>query len=168
MKKSMLYVGLSLTLTACATGYQMQSFSFGFDESQLAPNVWKVGFKGNAATSKTRAEELTLLRSADLTMQNGFNYFVLASSNTDVTYSSYTAPANSTTTFNANSYGGSTYGTARTNTTGGQTSTVAMPSSSNTVVMHKEKPEVQGMVFDAKFICDSLGRKYETRCGTLR
>ena len=29
----------------------------------------------------------------------------------------------------------------------------------------KEKPEVSGMVFDARFVCNSVGTKYKAHCG---
>ena len=164
----LLIVTAALILSGCSTAYQKQGFSGGFDESQLAPNVWKISFRGNAKTTKSKAEEFTLLRSADLTIQNGFEYFVLADSSSDSSYSSYTTPTSSTTTFNANTQGNNISGIANTNTYGGQTMHFSKPSTSNTVVMHKEKPEVQGMIYDARFICNSLGAKYQVQCGALK
>ena len=58
----------SLVLVACATAYQPQSFSGGFSETQLDKNVFRVSFKGNGYTNAERAEEMALLRSAELAL----------------------------------------------------------------------------------------------------
>jgi hypothetical protein len=34
--------------------------------------------------------------------------------------------------------------------------------------MFKGKPDIQGMVYDAKFVCQSLGQKYEVTCGAQK
>jgi hypothetical protein len=159
---------MAFILLGCATSYQKMGFSGGFDETQLAENVWKVHFSGNGYTGRNRAEEMTLLRSADLTMQNGFRFFVLASSNSASDYSTYTTPTTSTTTANAYGSGGYAYGTANTTTYGGQTYLVSKPSTTNTVVMFKDRPQVNGVVYDANFLCNTLGSKLTVSCGTLR
>ena len=46
--------------------------SGGFTESQLDTNVFRVTFKGNGYTSPDRAEDMALLRSAELALQHGF------------------------------------------------------------------------------------------------
>lgn len=158
----------AIFLFGCATSYQKMGFSGGFDETQLAENVWKVHFAGNGYTGRNRAEEMTLLRSADLTMQNGYRFFVLASSNSASDYSTYTTPSTSTTTGSAYGSGGYAYGSANTTTYGGQTYIVSKPSTTNTVVMFKEKPQVNGVVYDANFLCNTLGSKLTVSCGTLR
>lgn len=159
-------ISLSLIgLTACATAYKPSGFAGGFEETALAPNVYRVSFDGNGYTSSTRAEELALLRSADLTLQKGFKFFGLADSNLENSISTHTTPVTSTTTVNANAYGNSIYGTANTTTTGGQTYLMSKPSAKNLVVMFEEKPEVLGMIFDAAFICESIGAKYKVTCG---
>lgn len=163
MKKIFLSL-LVIYLSGCATSYQKMGFSGGFEETQLAPNVWKVHFAGNGYTRSSRAEDMTLLRSADITLQNGFSYFVLAGSNSSTDYSSYTAPSTSVT--NVNMYGNS--GTGTTNTYGGGTHIISKPSTTNTVVMYKTKPEMPTIIYDASFICSSLGAKYEVNCGAVK
>jgi len=166
--KIKILVALALApLVGCATGYQTgRHFTGGFDEVALAPNVYRVRFVGNGYTSGTRAEDFALLRSADLTLQKGFHFFALSDSSSKESVSSFVTPSVSTTTANVQAYGNSAYGTAQTTTTGGQTIFVSKPSSSNIVVMFAEKPALNGMVFDAAFICQSLGTKYKTACGT--
>jgi hypothetical protein len=155
-----------LGLTACATAYQTGNhFTGGFDETALAPNVYRVSFQGNGYTSGTRAEDLALLRSADLTLQKGFKFFALADSKNASTLSAYTTPVTANTTAHVTSFGNSAYGTATTTYSGGQTTFIRKPSSKNIVVMFHDRPEIDGMVFDAEFICQSLAPKYKAVCG---
>ncbi len=56
----------AVILVGCATVYQRQSFTGGFSETQLGENIFQVSFKGNAYTSRKRASNFTLLRSAGL------------------------------------------------------------------------------------------------------
>ena len=59
-------LAIALVLSACATTYQSESFSGGFSETQLDKNVFRVSFQGNGYTRAERAEEMALLRSAEL------------------------------------------------------------------------------------------------------
>jgi hypothetical protein len=61
-------------------------------------------------------------------------------------------------------YGSWAYGRATTTTTGGQTMLISKPSSTNTIVCFNGRPEgVQGIVYDAEFLRDSLGAKYNIK-----
>lgn len=153
---SLAIVTFAFLALGSATSYQPTGLTGGFEETQLAPNVWRVDFAGNGYTRTQRAVDFALLRSADLTLLNGFAYFALASSSESVSNSAITTPGYANTTFSGN--------TARTTYTGGQTFFVSAPSSTNTVVMFKDEPNIQGMIFDANFICGSLGKKYDVSC----
>ena len=164
MKRALLI--LIVALGGCATGYQTgKHFTGGFEETALAPNIYRVRFEGNGYTSEARAEDLALLRSADLTLQKGFKYFGLADASSSSSLSSYQTPTTTTTNANASVVGNSIYGTATSTTYGGNTVFVSKPSAVNLVVMMDEKPE-SGLVFDAAFICGSMGPKYKAACGT--
>ena len=107
-----------------------------------------------------------MLRSAELTLKNGFTHFAFASAKTGSETSVITTPTTSYTTEYVTAYGNTAYGNATTRTTGGQTYYVSKPSANNTVVMFKGKPEVTAMVYDASFICNSLGMKYKVACNS--
>lgn len=159
---------LSLLVVACATPYQKSGLSGGFSETQLAENVFRVSFRGNGYSRGERAEDFALLRSAELTLEHGYTHFALAASGSNSETSSYTTPTTSYTTGSAYSSGGNVYGNATTNTYGGQTVFISRPSASNTVVMFKGKPDVQGMAFDASFVYDSLRKKYSSEFGSTK
>jgi hypothetical protein len=149
-----------LLLSSCATSYQRSGLSGGFSETQLADNVFRVNFRGNGYTSAERVEDFTLLRSAELTMEHGFPYFIIIDSKEGSNYSTYTTPTTTNTTMNASYYGNSAYGTAQSTTYGGQTYLIRKPSGSNTVVGFKEKPGGQGVVYESRFVVDSIHSKY--------
>ncbi|ABI59617.1 CC0125/CC1285 family lipoprotein [Nitrosomonas eutropha] len=158
-------ITLVLALAGCASAYKPKGFGGGFSETQLDTNVFRVSFRGNGYTRAERAEELALLRSAELTLKNGFTHFAIIDSQSREKHSAYTAPTQSYTTANATAYGNSAYGTANTTTYGGQTFLISKPSTTNTIMCFKGKPDIQGLVYDAQFLCGSLGKKYEAICG---
>ena len=160
-------ISLIAVLGGCATAYQSESLSGGFSETQLDTNVFRVSFRGNGYTRVERAEELALLRSAELTLKNGFTHFAIIDGRTREQLGTYTTPTHSYTTVNATIYGNSAHGTARTTTYGGQTFNISKPSTTNTIMCFNGKPDIQGLTYDAQFICNSLGQKYEVVCGAV-
>lgn len=150
---------IMLCLQACATSYQSNGFSGGYSETQLDENVFKVSFRGNGYTRRDRVADFTLLRSAELALKNGYNYFVVIDSGSYTTTSTHTTPITTNTTANAYGTGNNAYGNATSTTTGGQTYNISKPSSSNTIVCFEEKPE-SSFSYNAKFIYKSITEKY--------
>ena len=159
---------LAAVLSGCATAYQSEGLSGGFTETQLDTNVWRVSFQGNGYTKGEQANDYAMLRSAELTLANGYTHFAFAESKTGEKVTAITTPTTSYTSASAYGSGNSVYGTARTTTYGGNTTFISSPSSTNLVVMFKGKPDIGGMSFDASFVCNSLGKKYEVVCGAPR
>ncbi len=161
-------VSLVLTLTGCMTPYTSDGLLGGYSEVQLSENVWRVSFQGNGYTSRERAVDMAMLRSADLTIQQGYSYFAFSDSKSRTdTVGIGTTPTTSYTTGSAYRSGNNVYGSATTTTTGGQAIFISTPTANNTVVMFKDKPEnVSGMVYNATFVCNSLGKKYDVQCTT--
>ena len=109
--------------------------------------------EANAYTSGPKATNLALLRSADLTLQHGFRYFVIVATADDTYSSAYVAPT--TTTLNVTRTGPYTAsGTAE--TYGGQVYNFTFPTPSMTITCFKEKPPFQATVYDAQFASKSL------------
>lgn len=152
----------ALFLAGCAANYQAsKGRAFGFVETQLSENVWRVAFKGNAYTPGERAEDFALIRSADLTLLNGFTHFALTHTQVRTEVSTHTTPMVATTSTGRSGKPITTY-------SGGDTYYMSRPTANNTVVMFKGKPEANALAFDARFICDSVGRKYEVICDALK
>ena len=149
------------TLSGCATAYQSKSFTGGYSETQLGDNIFQVSFRGNGYTSRERAADFTLLRSAEVTVENGFRYFVIVESEKGSKVGAYTTPTTSNTTGSAYGSGNYAYGNATTTTYGGQTYFISKPRATNTILCFKEKPEINGLVFDAEFVAKSIRKKYD-------
>lgn len=147
-------------LSGCATTYQRKGFSGGYSETQLGENIFQVSFLGNGYTRGERASDFALLRSAEVTTENGFRYFIVVESGKDSSLSTYTTPTQSHTTGSAYGYGNTAYGSATTTTTGGQTYIIRKPSTTNMILCFKEKPNVAGLIFEAEFVKKSLRQKY--------
>lgn len=76
-------------LTACAdpTSYRPATgtgfYRTGFSDQRLEANRFMVTFAGNSMTSRERVEKYLLFRAAELTVQNGFDHFIMADRDTD-------------------------------------------------------------------------------------
>ena len=85
-------------LTSCATPYQPMGALGGYQEEQLAPDIYRVAFFGNRYTNPQTATEYVIHRCADLTEQRGYRYFgILAVSDQSIT-PTFTTPARAYTT----------------------------------------------------------------------
>ena len=153
MRKTLSFVLLAGVLASCASPYKPAGFGGGFSETQLGENVWRVSFRGNGYTAGERAEDFALLRSAELTLSNGFTHFAFANSRVDSSMAAVTSPTVSQTSG------------ATTTTSGGGIVFIRRPSATNTVVMFKGKPGDSTLAYDATFVCGSLGAKYQVTCG---
>jgi hypothetical protein len=149
----------SLFILGCATAYQKSGFTGGYSETQLDDNVFVVSFRGNGYTKRERVADFTLLRSAELALQHGFQFFAIIEANSYTSHSTYTTPTRSTTKGSAYSSGNYVYGSSTTRTTGGKTYNISKPSSSNTIVCFKDKPE-NTFTYNADFIYMSITQKY--------
>jgi hypothetical protein len=82
-------LGAALALSSCAspTPYQPISSSSssggGFSERQLAPDYWQVSFAGNTLTSRETVEGYLLYRAAELTLQQGDEWFEIVNRETE-------------------------------------------------------------------------------------
>ncbi len=99
-KSAAVAVGLVLVagLAACATPtpYQPnmpgQKTSGGYSELRLEPNRFRVNFQGNSMTSRETVEGYLLFRAAELTVQQGYDWFNVIDRNTDKRVQTYVDP----------------------------------------------------------------------------
>ena len=73
----------------------------GYTDQQIEANRWKVSFSGNTMTGRDTVERYLLFRAAELTTQQGFDYFIMADRDTDKKSRTYV-----TDTFGPGPYGG--------------------------------------------------------------
>jgi len=85
--RPMLYAVLVLTLAACSTPTPYvpaaETGGYGYAVQRLEDNRYRVSFAGNSLTDRATVENYLLYRAAELTLQQGKDYFVVV--NRDVT-----------------------------------------------------------------------------------
>lgn len=64
----------------------------GYSDRQLSPDLFLVTFHGNELTSRERVEGYLLYRSAELTLQHGFDWFHPVTSHTEHEIQTYATP----------------------------------------------------------------------------
>jgi len=65
----------------------------GYSDRMIEPNRFMVSFAGNSYTSRDTVERYLLYRSAELTVQQGYDYFILSDRNTDKRTRTYATPS---------------------------------------------------------------------------
>ena len=55
----------------------------GYTDRQIEPNRFLISFAGNSVTSRDTVERYLFFRAAELTLQQGYDYFLMADRNTD-------------------------------------------------------------------------------------
>ena len=64
----------------------------GYSDTQIEPNRFRVTFAGNTVTDRDVVERYLLFRAAELTLQNGYDYFVMADRDTNLQSRTYSTP----------------------------------------------------------------------------
>jgi hypothetical protein len=88
----------ALLVGACATETTYrpatgQGFSrSGYSDRQIENNRFMVSFAGNSVTPRETVERYLLFRAAELTLQNGDDYFVMVDRDTDLQQRTYSRP----------------------------------------------------------------------------
>ncbi|MBQ1499783.1 CC0125/CC1285 family lipoprotein [Sphingomonas sp. NPDC092331] len=80
----------SISLSACmtATPYQPATGNGtavrnGYSDTQIESNRFRISFSGNSLTSRETVERYLLYRAAELTLQQGFDHFILSDRDTE-------------------------------------------------------------------------------------
>jgi hypothetical protein len=85
MKLSYLLLSaLTLALAACATPtpYQAADKGEGYYDQKIESNRYRLHFAGNSSTPRQTVENYLLYRAAELTVANGYDYFITAEKST--------------------------------------------------------------------------------------
>lgn len=84
-RRHILIAALAAVLTACATAtpYQPLQNGYGYTDQQLEKNRYRVTFVGNSETPRRTVENYLLYRAARITINHGYDYFVIVNQNTE-------------------------------------------------------------------------------------
>lgn len=91
-------LALAAGLAACETPtpYQPnipgQAASGGYSEIRVEPDRWRVSFQGNSMTGRETVEAYLLFRSAELTVQQGYDWFEIVDRHTNRDAHTYVQP----------------------------------------------------------------------------
>lgn len=66
---------LLLSLAACATPYEMNGLTIAAREKKLNQNTYLITAKGNAYSSDQRIDDYTMLRAAEVAIENNYRFF---------------------------------------------------------------------------------------------
>jgi hypothetical protein len=87
MVRTLILAAFAAVLSACttATPYQPaeRAGGYGFSEQRVEENKYRITFRGNSSTTREQVENALLFRAAELTLQNGYDYFVIVESDTE-------------------------------------------------------------------------------------
>lgn len=86
MRLVAIMLGALTVLTACATPTPYQpavGSRWGYEEMQIERNRFRVSFGGNSLTDRETVENYLLYRAAELTVQQGYDHFILVNRATD-------------------------------------------------------------------------------------
>ena len=76
-----LFIFVTIFLAGCATGYQQQSLTGGYTDSLTGKTTATVSFKSNAFTSAEETRRFAMRRAAEVTLANGYDYFLVENDN---------------------------------------------------------------------------------------
>ena len=140
------------TLGGCASNYQSKQLFGGYSEEKLLANVFEVSFKGNGFTKRDRVTDFALLRSAEVAVENGFDYFVVIDQKLPGRSKPHTSPLGFSDTSAQHEPGRAP--------SSGQVYNISDPVTTNTIACFEEKPE--GMTsYNALHLIKNLKSKYQ-------
>jgi len=146
---------LLLLLNACARPLQPENYAERISTTRLDQDSFLVAYRGSTVSNADKVVDLTLLRSAETALENGFNYFVIVKTNESVSTGAYTTPDSSVGQVD-NYLQDSGY---EATVVGDKTYLHADPGAVNTIVCFREKP--RGFSYIALFLKASLRDKYQ-------
>jgi len=160
----LLFFIITCVISGCATTYKPVGLTGGYSDTKLQDDVYQISFKGNAHTGSDKVKDFALLRAAELTLDNGYKYFIILEGSNTTKTGVYTTPVQANTTGNVNMYGNTGTYTGTTYYSGGQTYIYNKPIYSLMIKCLKEKPEESGIfVYDAIQIKENLSNTYKIK-----
>jgi hypothetical protein len=146
MTRTLIAVLLTGLLAACATPYGKYGVAGGYTDNRIDENTFSISVDTNGFTSQQTTSMHALYRAAELTVESGFDYFVIFGRESNPTSMGMVMPSTST-----------TYG--RTTTTGATTVLpMVFPNSTLLIKSFKgTKPEGNANAYDARSLMKYLG-----------
>jgi hypothetical protein len=168
MRTALILSAAALALAACATPARyapaITANGPGFHEQQIEPNRFRVGFRAGQGSDPVMVNDYALLRAAELTLQQGYDWFQVVDRFTDVPagpgYGAYGGGPRLSIGGSSGSFGRSSYSSAGVGVgfslpLGGQQATGG--ASSLEIVMGRGARPSSYDVYDARSVQSSIG-----------
>ena len=156
--KKIVAVFMVAVLSACATPYGKYGIAGGYTDTRIDENTFSISVDTNGFTDQQTTSMHALYRAAELTVENGFDFFVIASGAKNSTSMAMVIPGNSTSNTTVNAYGSTAY--AKTTTTYAPTTVVHMVFPNSTLIIKSFKgikPDGAPNAYDAHSVMKYLG-----------
>jgi hypothetical protein len=153
---------LALFTASCSTPYQPQGFRGGYSDIRIDSNTVDVAFRGNGYTGKQRVRTYLLYRCAEVTRQDGYDFFVMVDKDIETRTGQFTTSGTYTASTTASAYGAGNMAfgssTTRGTYTPGETITYTKYGADTTIKMFKgQRPSGAYNVYDAGEVLRHLG-----------
>lgn len=155
----LLALGLAAALAACATATPYQPArdgEGGYTEQRIENNRYRIRFIGNSSTPRETVENYMLYRAAELTLNAGYDYFVMSANDTEArtrysqSMSAYAGPSWGWWGWGSRYYYGPGFGV-------GASTPITDYNAQAIVLMFKgKKPEADPAAYDARAVRESL------------
>jgi hypothetical protein len=109
---------LTVVLIGCSTPYQGQGFRGGYSDTRIDSTTVLVSFKGNGYTGHEKVEVYLLRRCADVTIADGYDYFVIVDKNEEAAHSSIQTSGTYSSNTSATAFGTDNMAFGQAHTTG--------------------------------------------------
>jgi hypothetical protein len=152
----------AVLLVSCETPYSSNGFLGGYSDTALAPDVYRISFKGNGYTSNERTQDFAVLRAAELTLSHGYRYFQVINETQGGRSGMIQTPGHAYTYGNAYQSGNMVYGSAHTIYSPGVSIPIFFPESGLLIHCFRDRP-AGGFALDAAYVSRSLREKYKLR-----
>lgn len=155
----------ALVAGGCATRptpYQPMLEGYGYSEQQLESNRYRVTFVGNEATSRSAVENYLTYRAAEITLQHGYDYFVVVEQSVQPGVPAGRGKPNIGIGFGIGSWGGSSGGSVGVSTsTGGGAAALGYLGQLQFLAYKGEVPQDRPQALDARAVKASLAPQVE-------
>lgn len=151
-------LALTLILASCATTtpYGPAHDGLGYTDQQLDANRFRVTFAGNESTERETVENYLLYRAAEVTLERGYDYFVIANRDTS-DETSYQQRGGSGFSIGGFGFGGGGWGSSVGVSTGGTADAESEYTAMAEILVYRGiKPEDDRDAFDARQVKENL------------
>jgi len=162
----LLLITCLIAISGCATPYQKLGLRGGYSDREVKEGVYLVNFEGNASLKEKKAWDYALLRSAEIALTHGYQFFIIEESETGKLTRRYMRPSMNATgvvgvTNTSNIYTGAYSGSYSPDS---YVETYEKPAAQMLIQCYHNFPDgIESVVFNAKQVLGQMQEKYHLK-----